>query len=328
MKIFFASIILSLLCIKSNAQLNLVPNSSFEQNDDSINCPVGPIDVAIPWVNPTGGSPDYFNNCTILQPGFSVPQNKFGFQYAHSGNAYSGLATFCTIPENGREYIQVKLNDSLIISKIYFVNFYVSLADSGTYATDRIGLYFSDTAIFKSIFDYSPFSNFAPQIENQQGNIITDKENWTSISGIYNAHGGEQYITIGNFYDDVNTDTLFVGGSQDTHQRYSYLYIDNVSITLINEDSLNSFSIANAFTPNGDGKNDIFIAHGKNIKTVDGIIINRWGQELFKWSDVNGGWDGKHDGQDVSAGAYFYIITVTYNNEATETKKGCVEVVR
>jgi gliding motility-associated-like protein len=59
--------------------------------------------------------------------------------------------------------------------------------------------------------------------------------------------------------------------------------------------------IANAFTPNGDGKNDLF------LKGLDLTILNRWGQELYKGRD---GWDGTFNGKLVSPGTYFYIVQV------------------
>ena len=50
--------------------------------------------------------------------------------------------------------------------------------------------------------------------------------------------------------------------------------------------------------------------------------------ELYEWNDVNGGWDGKYNGDYVSAGVYFYIIEATYDDGSTESKKGTVEVIR
>jgi len=312
------------------SQTNLVPNPGFENfiTGDTF-CNAGYINDTPPWINPTGASPNCFKSCCWNQ-GWAIPQNAFGFQYPFNGIGYAGFGvyTLSTILPNGREYIQVKLLDSLKENIKYLVKFYVCLADSEKYATDDIGLYFSDTAIYKDVFDHSPFSSFIPQIENTQGNIITDKENWTLISGIYIAQGGEQYITIGNFYDDANTDTLFVGGGNIYNE--SYYYIDDVSVTLI-EDSVpseNTLIIPNAFTPNSDGYNDYFKIKGQNIKELHGIIFNRWGQQLYEWSNINEGWNGRYNNTYVSGGAYFYIITATYNDGTMEEKKGAVMVVR
>ncbi|HNW97456.1 MAG TPA: gliding motility-associated C-terminal domain-containing protein [Bacteroidales bacterium] len=106
------------------------------------------------------------------------------------------------------------------------------------------------------------------------------------------------------------------------------------SITVFVKDCNDSITIPNAFTPNGDSYNDYFIVHGKNIKTISGKIFNRWGQELYKFTDANSnpiaiGWNGKTEqGNEVSEGTYFYIITVTFENGEVQEKHGCIELLR
>ncbi len=65
--------------------------------------------------------------------------------------------------------------------------------------------------------------NFIPQI--LYSTIVSDTANWTLISGMYIATGGEQYIIIGNFNTNATTDTLPLNGSN-----ISYYYIDDVSV--------------------------------------------------------------------------------------------------
>ena len=83
-----------------------------------------------------------------------------------------------------------------------------------------------------------------------------------------------------------------------------------------------------AFTPNSDGKNDIYKVHGQNIKSMYGKIFNRWGQKLYEWHDINTGWDGKYKGNDVPPGAYFYVVSVAFEDGKIEEKHGSVEVIR
>ena len=66
----------------------------------------------------------------------------------------------------------------------------------------------------------------------------------------------------------------------------------------------------NAFSPNGDGINDIYRAKPeyKNIVSFRAIILNRWGQKLYEWNDPAGGWDGKFHGRDVNQGVYFVLV--------------------
>ena len=66
----------------------------------------------------------------------------------------------------------------------------------------------------------------------------------------------------------------------------------------------------NAFSPNGDGKNDIYRAKSTHQSIVEfrATVFNRWGQKLYSWNDVNGGWDGKVNGKTVRDGVYFVNV--------------------
>jgi gliding motility-associated-like protein len=389
---------------------NLVPNSSFEIYDT---CPyIDIIENAPPWYTPTNTSSNLFNSCAQPNPpGYGVPYN-WGYQYPRTGFGYSGIAVFSDYQKEC-DYISVKLDSTLVAGKTYCIGFYVSFAmrDStptyygSMYAIDRMGAYLSDTTIH---LDTNYIIPVVPQIENPTGYFLSDTLNWMIVSGTYVAYGGEQYITIGNFYafdstnyiqlsyswshisfyyiDDVflyecNTpvypaeagnnitickgDSVQIGTTPNAQYLYSwqtaaglsdtaianpwanptvtttyYLLqkdfkfdetIDSVTVTVINCDDTtkeNSFTIPNAFTPNNDGVNDYFNVHGQNIKTINGKIFNRWGEELFDWNDLNSGWNGKYKGTDVSDGVYFYIIEITYNDGKTEEKHGSIELIR
>lgn len=83
---------------------------------------------------------------------------------------------------------------------------------------------------------------------------------------------------------------------------------DSTTISIFIADSWLEFP--NAFSPNGDGYNDIFQAKKgyKSIVDFNAYIINRWGQKLFEWTDPADGWDGKYKGKDVSDGVYFLLV--------------------
>ena len=69
-------------------------------------------------------------------------------------------------------------------------------------------------------------------------------------------------------------------------------------------------NVPNAFSPNGDGQNDIFRVKDdhRSIIQFKGYIFNRWGKKLFEWDDINSGWDGKAGGHDVADGVYYCRI--------------------
>ncbi len=65
----------------------------------------------------------------------------------------------------------------------------------------------------------------------------------------------------------------------------------------------------NAFTPDSSpGVNDIWKVSYRSIVEFECHIFNRWGRQLYHFSDPSGGWDGKFGGKFVPAGVYYYVI--------------------
>jgi gliding motility-associated-like protein len=86
--------------------------------------------------------------------------------------------------------------------------------------------------------------------------------------------------------------------------------------------------IPTAFTPNGDGKNDIFRIGNLTFQKVQEFrILNRWGQEVFSATD-NRGWNGFFKGKPQDAATFYYLIRVAYPDGATKMFKGDVILVR
>jgi gliding motility-associated-like protein len=70
--------------------------------------------------------------------------------------------------------------------------------------------------------------------------------------------------------------------------------------------------IPTAFSPNGDGLNDCYGIKGwAYTSSFQLSIYNRWGQLVFKTTDINSCWDGKLQGKDQGTGAYVYFIQAT-----------------
>jgi hypothetical protein len=211
-------------CIICEGQ-NLVPNGNFEQYTS---CPTAPNQVytSLFWINPSGSSPDYFNQCTS-SPEVGIPNNWAGFQQAKSGVAYCGIGVYVQPPHplNYRENLEVPLVSSLVANSCYYFEMYINLGDTCKYTTDKIGVYFTDTLVTSGNWENLPYT---PQINNSTGNM-PDTMNWILVNGTYTATGGESYIVIGNFNSDINTDSMVVNFNGAHH---AYVYIDDVSLTL------------------------------------------------------------------------------------------------
>jgi gliding motility-associated-like protein len=82
--------------------------------------------------------------------------------------------------------------------------------------------------------------------------------------------------------------------------------------------------IPNAFTPNGDGLNDVFRVEGNSIATVEMMVFDQWGELLFKGIQ----WDGRHGGKEQPSGVYMYTVKVVQNDKTVIEKKGAVNLLR
>ena len=93
--------------------------------------------------------------------------------------------------------------------------------------------------------------------------------------------------------------------------------------------SESKLSFPNAFSPNGDGKNDKFIAKEcQNIVEFHAYIFNRWGQKLYEWTDSTDGWDGTNNGTPVKEGVYFLLCKAKVSDDKTYTIRKDVNLLR
>jgi gliding motility-associated-like protein len=88
------------------------------------------------------------------------------------------------------------------------------------------------------------------------------------------------------------------------------------------------FYIPNAFSPNGDGNNDVFVVYGYGFAKVNLKIFNRWGEKVCDTQNQWGGWDGTFKGQMQNAGVYTYVIQGVYLNGKTKEQKGTITLIR
>ena len=83
-----------------------------------------------------------------------------------------------------------------------------------------------------------------------------------------------------------------------------------------------------AFTPNGDGENDVFLIRGGPFDAVEFNIYNNWGQLIFQSFDPELGWDGKFNTQDAPLGVYTWTFTVQLAGVRVIVKEGDVTLMR
>lgn len=89
--------------------------------------------------------------------------------------------------------------------------------------------------------------------------------------------------------------------------------------------------LPDAFSPNGDGRNDLFhvLTDNPNVLVINLCVYNRWGQRMFISNMNNGGWDGTFSGSSVPQGTYFWTLRYkVLGSEEVYHQKGDVILVR
>ncbi|MFH0896136.1 MAG: gliding motility-associated C-terminal domain-containing protein [Bacteroidota bacterium] len=74
--------------------------------------------------------------------------------------------------------------------------------------------------------------------------------------------------------------------------------------------------------------NDYFNIKRTNISSMHLKIINHWGQQLYECMGENVKWDGRYEGNEVSAGVYYCIAEVIFKNGEVRNKAGSVQLIR
>lgn len=86
--------------------------------------------------------------------------------------------------------------------------------------------------------------------------------------------------------------------------------------------------VPRAFSPNGDGVNDVLYVRGESIDEVQLIVYDRWGEKVFETRNKDVGWDGTHHGKELPPDVYGYYLNVTCIGGETYEEKGNVTIIR
>ncbi|MEZ5067834.1 MAG: gliding motility-associated C-terminal domain-containing protein [Bacteroidia bacterium] len=107
-------------------------------------------------------------------------------------------------------------------------------------------------------------------------------------------------------------------------------YCEDTALRTLEVTEQYSFYIPNSFTPNTDGKNDLFEAYGTNITSANIAVFNRWGMKVFESSVMPFSWNGKkmNSGEDLPQGIYVYTVKLTDKTGHSHSYNGTVALIR
>ncbi|MEX1188762.1 MAG: gliding motility-associated C-terminal domain-containing protein [Bacteroidia bacterium] len=303
---------------------NLVPNGSFELSLKPVKSRYsGNIESASPWFPAGVGSPDLIKNGEV----------PYGTQRASEGNQFAGIILYDQSNPEFREYLEVKLARRLMPKEQLKLSMKVSAAEDSKFFTDALGFAITADSIISKNWNVIQRE---PELRTRKFKALSDtSEQWQAIVMEFEAKGGEQFLTIGNFRVDAATGLQPSG--KTSFFKISYLYLDDIRIEPLNKNSEPSLTpvlqdlpggeelpasklhVPNVVTPNGDGFNDIFYIQGLPRYSKLKIFSNS-GKVLYSTSNYRNDWDGT----GFESGNYQYELKLPDGNIIT----GPIDVVK
>lgn len=220
-------IIFLLFCFtKIVAQINLVPNPSFENYTI---CPTNldEFNNLVDWEK-YGETPDFFSPCNTSTY-VGVPRNIYAFQdsIAACNHNYVGIGIGTNLFP-GREAIGCKLKDSLIKNSKYYFSMKINLADTSNFASNNLGmkLYYIKPFIDYSFYTWYHETNSCTINFN---NVEQNKTVWVKKFGSFIADSNYKYLLISNFYE--NSQTSYSQVANYPSSNFAYYFIDDVCLS-------------------------------------------------------------------------------------------------
>jgi gliding motility-associated-like protein len=196
--------------------------------------------------------------------------------------------------------------------------YYFSITDDVCKVTDSIFL--EQDPPPTANFDANPEVGFAPL-------DVTFINNSDPATTYYWDFGNGQTNVV-NDLSDQNTTYYNEGVYTVTLSTEKGACTDEMTKT-INVTLPLGYDMPNVFTPNGDGQNDFFTLNAQNAKSLEIVILNRWGNVVFESTDVDFLWNGKieNSGAECTDGTYFYNFEIVDLSGKTIEEQGFVQLV-
>ena len=184
----------------------------------------------------------------------------------------------------------------------------------------------SDTVYHSITVTPAPQTSMSKLEDTLQIGTVVDLY-YTGVSGVsvdwyfddhYQGTGTYQRYNFDEEGNHIVTQVVSENGCTDT--LYRNVYVKKIF----------KLFIPNAFTPDGDGVNDVFYFDGMGIARFEAAIYNRWGEKVYSWNERSGveGWDGTYHGKPVPMGVYSYKITVVDRGGKRVEERGTFKVLR
>ncbi|PCJ24339.1 MAG: hypothetical protein COA97_10075 [Flavobacteriales bacterium] len=257
----------------------------------------------------------------IVIDGFTPPSYSYSSYYPETS-----VLNLVAIPQPGYLFINWTSNSTpfVVTSTDPNVTITVDLVDS-------IVAHFAIIDTFDIEFRVSPVLMGEVEIDS---NSVFDDLTSTSVTKRYMTG-----VTV-DLRETPISNFLFDRWGSNFHTLSPSILSSNVSFIVSGNDVITAYyieevfpppkgaQVPTAFSPNGDGNNDILYVYGGQIESLIFEIYDRWGEKVFSSSSPDKGWDGNFKGKKAVSGVYVYKLKAVFTDGDIENTSGNITLVR
>jgi gliding motility-associated-like protein len=185
-------------------------------------------------------------------------------------------------------------------------------------------LYDSVWVEVKEIDPSTIYATATPDIVPEGGSTVLEafptgySYTWTPIEGVENPNARVTGAVVDNTktYTVTLTDGVCTASTNVLVTTYEFVCGDVYVF------------VPNAFSPNGDGQNDLLFVRGQNLTEIQFKVFDRWGELVFETTDQLVGWDGSFKGKPVDPDVYVYHLQVICFDGQENLIKGNITVLK
>jgi len=153
----------------------------------------------------------------------------------------------------------------------------------------------------------------------------------TAVINAYSSQTGT-YFWSPDYNIDCNTCPLTTANPVE-NTTYTIQFVDGNGCSayadvLILVNFVKGIGVADAFTPNGDGTNDVLFVLGYNLEQIHFEIYNKYGEKVFATSDQRIGWDGTYHDMEQNPGVFTWVLYYTLTDGERGILKGNTTLIR
>lgn len=279
--------------------------------------------------------------------GGDLPETPVAMVSPDQGMAIAGFMATGAAGTNRREYITGTFSQPLEPGVTYRFTFRMTNGERTAFSqagleVSKLGMHFSMGPLQQVAAN--PLNDI-PQFELTPAFYSRE---WETISFSFVAQGPWTCFTWGAFGPDDGRSIAVNEGDAPT---MAYCFVDAFEIALddegiavdeeevkgpmskpttVNLDEDPSWFVPNAFTPNNDGDNDVFVPVWNNVEMKRFEVFSRWGEKVFALTDnTTDGWDGTTtSGKDAEPGTYVWQVDLVDADGKTISKSGAITLIR